>query len=434
MQKIISTLDNIVNYVDENKSKYDLICSFLLALIPLLQHYIGIIDNASTTLLIIMLPYLMLRMLSKTKTFKFSQLSVLSVLIVFFIYKLIDHGTFLTEIAQVLIIIILFVAVSLRCINTKAVIKTASLIATAAGIVLIIQYFCFYVCNFHLQVVPTELLLPESEDWVALAQTGIIGVNGVASDFYRPSAFFLEPSHLFLYSFPLLFINLFDKNNDKKNMILAILITCGIVLSTSGMGIFVVIGAWFVYFALRDKDSNTFRIENVFSKRNLTHVTIYMIFVAVLLYFVPFLRESIMRIFVNDSGSTAIDGRTEIANQNIEKMSFIQKIFGSSDTTAHLKGNMPGYNATIYKYGIVGILLSYEFYIKSLFKLDISNFLISSIIFIVSFFSAHTHGTFFMIFYVMLLMNGHLEGYKSFVFETLITIKNFIVKLLSPKA
>lgn len=407
MGKVTSLANKVFSYVDAKKQIGDAIVAVLLALIPILQHYKGLVDCASTTVLVLLVPYLLLRLVPTLRSFRFSNLHFAVILIAYFIYKLFDHGTYFAEIAQVGLMTFYLVCLCQNCINTGMLKKAAIYIASLAGLCLLAQYFFYYILGFHLQMVPTSALLAESEPWVLGAQTGVVSITGKVSKLYRPSAFFLEPSHLFMYSFPALFITLFASEKSKDNKIAALLISLGIVLSTSGMGIAVVIGAWGLFVALGNPEDGSFRLHNIIRKRNLIMIGSLMGIVVLAIAFVPFVRNSIVRIFNGSGGSSAIDGRTEVALIVLKKMSFGQWMIGVADTLAGIKANMPGFMATVYKYGIVGVLLSYEIYVKGLFKLNMSYFWFTVILLLVSFFSAHTHGTFFMLYYVMLLKEGH---------------------------
>ena len=397
----------MMTFIKEHSVVPDRICAVGLALVPILQHYIGLIDNAGTTVLIILAPYLFIRVLSRLNSIKSSHFKLIIILSLFFVYKVIDHGTSFIEVSQAILVIGYLVAVALGCIDLNFFTKAAGCIAAVAGICLIVQYFCFYILGFHLQLVPVSLLLEESEPWVLGAQTGLVGVTGSLNSVYRPSAFFLEPSHLFMYSFPVLFINLFVCKGTKLNKIVAISVTAGMILCTSGMGIITAISAWVLFLVLWNEKDHSLKLVNIIRKRNLLTLGSMFAVLVLAVIFIPFFRESIIRIFYNPGGSNAISGRTHMAIRELKQMNVLQWIFGVSDSTALLGFNMPGFMATLYKYGIVGIMLSYEFYVKGLFKLEISYFCVTVVILVASFFSAHTHGTFFMLYYVFILMEGY---------------------------
>lgn len=407
LNRCLEVLAKAVVYVQRNRKKLDPYAALLLALVPILQHYVGLVDNAATTVLILLLPYLGLRLLAVLPDFRLSSLRFAAFLIAFFLYKLVDHGTYFTEVAQVGLMCFFLICACWECIDTAALKKAAALISMLASAVLIVQYLCYYVLDFHLQMVPVSLLLEESAPWVLGAQTGKVAVTGAVSKLYRPSAFFLEPSHLFLYGFPSLFFTLFALKGNRKSLFAAMLISLGMVLCTSGMGIAVTVGAWGLYIALRNPEDGSFRLRNILRRQNLIMIGVLLGAVVLAVLFVPFVRNSVVRIFSNSEGSTAIDGRTEVAMITLRKMTLGQWIIGTSDSTAHLNFNMPGFMATAYKYGIIGIVLSYEIYVRGLFKLDMPYFWYCVILLAVSFFSAHTHGTFFMLFYVLLLKEGY---------------------------
>lgn len=415
MAKIISFANSVIGWVDARKKPMDTVAAVLLALVPILQHYIGIVDNAATTVLVLLLPYLVLRAATTAIPLKLDKLSLVLVLGVFFLFKLFAHGTSFKEIAQVVLMLSFLFFVSQGVIDTKQLTNAVILIAAMAGAFLLVQYVCYYIFGFHVQLVPTRALLAEAQPWVLGAQTGKVAITGKVSSFYRPSAFFLEPSHLFMYAFPALCLSVFSKKKGIRHWINRLLVSAGMVLCTSGMGIATMVCVWCAYFMLNNHKDGTVSLRNIVRKRNLILMGIFAGGFVLLVLVVPFLRESVVRIFNNPGGSTAIDGRTERAIMALREMSAVQWIAGTSDNTAALPFNMPGFMAIAYKYGVIGIVLSYEFYVRSMAKLDIRYFLFAAILLLASFFSAHTHGTFFMLYYVLLLMEGHCVCRESWL-------------------
>ena len=229
----------------------------------------------------------------------------------FSLYKAFIHEVNFMGIAQAIVIVIYYFAISEGVINLKSVFKSASRIAQVASILIIVQYVCHYIFGFHLKLVPVSLLLPESSQWIAGAETGQVGINGIRSELYRPSAFFLEPSHMFLYVFPILFVFLLSPNIDNWRRKIAILLTVGLFLTTSGMGIGVSCFAWILYLGFNSGKLNNIKLKNVFRIKNLIMLITFCIVFIVLCFTVPFFRDSIVRIFVGESGgSNAIEGRT----------------------------------------------------------------------------------------------------------------------------
>lgn len=410
-------MNNIACFGLENDMILDKFCAFLLAVAPILQHYKGIYQNAGFTLLIILFPYIMLKLFLKIRDSKIEIkcMTAIMPLILFQLFRMVDHNVSITKLAYAIFFVLLFFSIAHGCINIYFFIKSAIVISCIAGGLLIIQYILFYLFEFHLQLVPTSFLLPESSAWIAGAQTGLIGVTGTPNGFYRPSAFFLEPSHLFIYCFPMLCLTLLSPNMTKGKFNASLIITAGIILSTSGMGIAVAIGIWGVYFALYDSmqnKNNIASVYNIFTKRNIC-LLIGLVVLLIILYFqVDFIKNTIDRIFISeDSGrSSAIGGRTQRANMLLERLSGSDWIFGLTEDVSDINFNLPGFHATLYKYGIIGIILSYGYYVIGLLKLKGQFFWISFIIILISFFTAHTHGTFYMLYYVIILMDGYYHA------------------------
>ena len=231
---------------------------------------------------------------------------------------------------------------------------------------------------------------------------------------YRPSAFFLEPSHMFLYVFPILFVFLLSPNIDNWRRKIAILLTVGLFLTTSGMGIGVSCFAWILYLGFNSGKLNNIKLKNVFRIKNLIMLITFCIVFIVLCFTVPFFRDSIVRIFVGESGgSNAIEGRTAQGFNLIANLTGVKLLIGVTSTTVGIQFNMAGFVATLYKFGIIGTFLSYAFYVKNAICQKVPYKWIAVVIVFVSFFSAHTHGIFYMLYYVIILMMGYNEKFTT---------------------
>lgn len=406
--------DELVTYGSNNITLIDKICALLLALSPILQHYKGVYLNAGFSVLLLISPYVMMKLVVKLMGGRHDSkcFGAIIPLLFFQLYKMVDHGASGGKILYGFFMLMIFTAVAYGCINIKCFVKYAAVISVTAGILLILQYICFYLLHFHLQLVPSSLLLPESSAWISGVQTGLYGLRGVKNGFYRPSAFFLEPSHLFIYTFPTLCILLLSPNMNKKRIRMAILISIGMILSTSGMGVVIAIGVWIVYFALYRSNcgkENVANLKNLFSGKNVL-MLVAIVAVLIFAYFrVEVFRSMISRIFSSGSagGSTAIDGRTRLARMLVGGLSGTSLLFGLTEDVSDINFNLSGFYSTLYKYGLVGVALSYLFYASGIFKLKGAYFWMTLIIVVISFFTAHTHGTFYMLYYVIVIVNGY---------------------------
>ena len=387
----------------------DRVCTFLLALTPLLQHYRGIFVNASVSLLLVIFPYCAIRLIAEGKALR-GRLTLVFPLILFFLYKVVDHGTSVTEAGQAFVVAVYAVAIAAGCFDTKFFLKCVVAISLTACVLIILQYICYYLLGFHLQCAPTSLLLERSQQWVKLAQTGRASITGRATRFYRPSAFFLAPSHMFLYLFTPFLITLLSPEQSGRQKRIALLLTCGLVLCTSGMGIFTTIGGWLLYIGKKGGRSNRFSLGKFFRPRNIA-VLAGLAVIALLLYlYVPFFQNSITRVFGSGYDYTnAIEGRVGLASVLVKSMSSLEWLIGVSDNLAGIEFNMSGFYGTLYMYGILGLVISYWYYGQSLLRLKNQYFWVGAVMIVVSLFSAHTHSTFFMLYSMFIFTEGYRE-------------------------
>lgn len=406
-------LADTVFFGTTNTSVLDKLCAFLLVLSPILQHYVGIYRSAGFTILLVLSPYLLLKVLKKFQMGRINTTHLTAFLMLFFFqfFKMISHTVTTSKIMYGLFMLICFFTVVCECVNLKYFIRYATYIATLAGICLIVQYILYYLGGFHLQMVPTDLLLPENEAWILGAKTGTASITGKLIDFYRPSAFFLEPSHMMLFCFPVLSILLLSSSGMQAwKMRAAVIITLGIALSTSGMGIAVCIGIWAVYFLLyrgtRGQTDRRSLFKKLFTVKNVAVVILLLAFLIIAYSQIGFFRNAVDRVFTEDN-TNAIDGRVRLAKMLVEDLSGQKLFMGVTDDVSDIDFNLSGFFATLYKFGLVGIVLSYLFYVRSLLKLRGAYFWMSLIIIVLSYFTAHTHGTFYMLYFILFLMEGY---------------------------
>lgn len=405
----------IGNYTVQNKheelfvakEKYNLladkICAFLLALSPILQHYRGILEDLGITVLLITCVWYCLRLF--TVTLKIRIPFMIVGFLIFQIYKSVIHGTSFMGLAYAIVMIFIYIVAVNDLINLTFFLRVSCSIATLASMLILIQYVCYYLLGFHLQLVPTSLLLPEAEQWILGAQTGLAGITGRIGTLYRPSAFFLEPSHMFLYVFPHIFIMLLSPEKNKKKMRKAILLSLGVVLTTSGMGLLTVVFAWLLYFAMASGKMNKLSIKNILKRQNFLLVGIFMVVALFAITTVPTIRASFLRI-VDFSNQGAIAGRTRLSSEFVRTLNASEWITGVTNTLEGIEFNMPGFLATVYKFGLIGVCLSYTVYAYGIFKCKNAFFWISLFVVIISFYSAQTHGTFYMMYYCFIILYG----------------------------
>ncbi|MBQ7145191.1 MAG: hypothetical protein IJR95_00270 [Lachnospiraceae bacterium] len=382
--------------------------AFLLAVAPLLFNYKGPFMNAGISVLILLFPFELLLILRRD-VISPRILMLMMPLLLYWGFKIIDHGTDLYEISQIAIYIVLFFCFAALCVEPKLILKAMTFVACAACVLILIQYICYYLFSFHLQLVPTRLLTSGSSQWIQLVQTGRISVTGRRMAFYRPSAFFLEPSHMFVYlSVPLVYHVL--STDFGRTWKKAVLLSVGMLLSTSGMGILMTAVVWLLFLGKQGREDHRFSLNNYLKPGNLLILGGFLLLGLGLFFGTEFFRRSIMRIFSSgDDYRNAISGRLDSALEMFKSFSVKDWIIGVSDHYDDVEFHMTAFNATLYKYGLIGTILSYLFYIRCLFQLKQEYFWIAAMLIVASFFTPHTHGIIYMMDFVIILLAGYRE-------------------------
>lgn len=450
----------------------DKVVAILLAFIPLLQHYKGLMglivapvlshilpahyvnraDNMAISLMIILAPYLALRILPRLKKENFKRMLPMLPLLLFFVFKVVDHGTSVAELIQVGLMLGYLIAAGLGALNLKVLVRTVSVVAAVVGLCTVLQYIGYYGFGVHLRMVPVKLLIPAADQWIPVVTDGLHSITGRYTGFYRPAAFFLEPNHLFLYCFPALFLNLYRREKNGFNWVVAALSTVGIVLSTSSMGVAVVFGTWVLFSILWDRKTDSLSLRSLLRWQNWLRTAGVALALLAVFLLVPSINSSIARIvglksielvpsdgpetmpdlpdnledFLNDKN--AVSGRVNGALDILKNMTWVQWIIGCADSTGGIASHMPGFMSIAYKYGIIGLVLSYAFFLYCLKKVNADYFWYVAIWFLASFFSTHTHGMIFMLFYVMVLCRGCQEADGSWQKELLRPVRFLTVR------
>lgn len=400
---------DLILYGNENKTFGDKVCAFSLALAPLLQHYKGLIENAGFTILLLITPILLLRTFGKLKVGLLNRKCFFAIipLVVFFFYTILVRDFNGMRLGYVLLMVWIFMCVSNGSINISYFFKCATRIAMLATIAIFFQYIAQNFFGKMIELRPLSYLVSQDVIWVRNAET-IRDVGYIS----RPSGFFLEPSHFFLYTFPIITILLLSTKKDKKRFRTALFLSLGLLFSTSGMGVAFVLGIWLLYYALyrKSSDGDKVRMKDLFTVNNVILLLFFGLVVLLAYRLIPFFQHSIDRIFTEEETTNAIDGRVRLARNYVRHISGRAVLFGTPNVIDELDFNLSGFFATYIKWGVFGLIFSYWFYIQGIFKLKGPYFWLSMIIVVISYFTAHTHGTFYMLYYLVFLMNGYYEA------------------------
>lgn len=404
------TIDQVNEKLDNSNLK-NIVIPAVVAICPILQHYKGLFLNISSWLLILCFPLILYLVYLTARRTKLSFKTVIP-LALYALYVSFVHGVSLQVLGREMILLLIFIGIENKSFSMDMLIKIMALIAQLATVILIIQYISYYAFSKHLQFVPTCLLVDSAEQWKGLAETGRISVTGARMAFYRPSAFFLEPSHFAIYSVSPIAVYALRMKRDRKEILQAIFISLGVILSTSGMGLVLVFFIWALYgiFRLRTEDkAKSITLEDLKNPRIYNMLAALLVAFILMYATVDIFQMAVDRIFIPSDGKNAIQGRTATAISSIGKMKGADFIFGVGSRLPLSEWNIPGLFYTFIKYGFIGFGLIYYWYIKNLSKLDRELFWLGIIIIALSFFTVHTYAAFYRLVFISLLMNGLLK-------------------------
>lgn len=391
----------------------DWVTAFALVLSPILQHYNGLFFEAGTEMLIFAFPYTFLKLAVR----KGYILKPVTPLAIYAIYLSIIHGFSGFTFARELLLLCYFIAAVNHCIDMRKYFDAAKTVAIFAFWLIVLQYFLYYMLQYHLRLVPVDQLLESASQWIGLANTGRISVTGARMSMYRPSAFFLEPSHLAIYCTPILTINLLSSDINHKKIRESVMISIAMILSTSGIGIVAAISVWLLYAVLYcgadEKITGNLKSKKK-GQRAVIYVAVLLILISGLYIFVGIFRSAVNRIFLSADSDTvnAIQGRTSTGIRLIRMLSGVEIFFGKGKTLRIADWNVSGFFYTVFQYGWIGCILYYWFYIKGIIKLRREYFWLIALVVGLSFFTVHTFAAFYRMYFICLILGGYLQPEK----------------------
>ena len=235
-------------------------------------------------------------------------------------------------------------------INTRKVRKIIEAFAIINTFLLLLQISCYYLLHLHIHYIPQSIIYEEYQ----IAEMFQDGVG-----LYRPSALFLEPSHYAQFCLFALISALFPING-KPHLKKALIIGMGCILTTSGMGIALSFAIYTWYIILNKQNINK-KIFTIIKWIPIVCIGI------LLLSRTSFFQKAIQRVFSSVDGYNAISGRTSNWDDAIGSMHGKDLLFGYGDGQNY-KFYLTGLADTIYKYGIIGVILELTCFIYLMYK------------------------------------------------------------------
>ena len=267
--------------------------------------------------------------------------------------------------------------------------KIIRIVSLMASVLTILQTVVHYFFNSHL-VCTVPILIQDNlrEQYSSLIYTATL--NGM----YRPSAFFLEPSHMAKYAIIGLIGCLFVLN-DKKKFRDAIIISVGTICTTSSMGVAMVAGVWGIFlFWRRDKG---------FAKKMTKKQSLVLLMGVVLLivtFQMPIVKTAMQRVVGNVNGYNAIRGRLFFWDSYFTDLSVHEWIWGrGANTTGRF---FTGIMDFLYSSGVVSVVLFYALIIYGYVHGRVENRIIAGLYAVLMIFSG-LNDTINLIFYFILI-------------------------------
>lgn len=367
-----------------NTSKKNWVYTLGISLLPVIMMYkVPIVNLGLSTVIIalLLIPAGIKIISNANSTFKLTRLTP------FFLYLLYAC----TKSPMQMVILLFSVLVHLSAISygimdvdlLKRIVRRIAIIAALAVMLQTVSHIIF---NYHVQMININWCLDSMESYRSVITTGI----GKSETLYRPSAFFLEPSHLAEYCIIALAVCLFNEKPDKKS---ALVISVGILLSTSGIGILSVFGMWIYWFVKKSQR----RIIDDLPKIIAGIIAVGIVFLA-LNQFESF-RVVISRFTgQSETGYNAIHGRFFWWDTYFKNFTFTDLFWGfgySSLPDVYFTGMM----TQLYAYGILGLSLFIIALIVQFIKSKYSNRVLILIYFALLF-GANLTGFISLIFYI----------------------------------
>lgn len=270
--------------------------------------------------------------------------------------------------------ILCFVYTSRKLIYVEALIKYVQIVSVCAVVFILIQYVMYRFFGVIISGFLSGLKL-------YVAQYATTNYAAHYQMMYRPTSFFLEPAHFARYATIGLTLYLWDKELSIKKVIIAVFISCGILLSTSSQGYLLMAIVWALFLLVQVK-----RIKNKNLKK-LIYIAIPLAPIVLMMIFkLPAVQSTIARTLAGDidNKNTAIGARLS-GFLFYSEMSVLEKIFGNGFGSIPNKAWLSSAAYWLYGSGVIVFIIYVIFMVSSIFKVKNSQRIILFIFFILFF-------------------------------------------------
>lgn len=339
--------------------------ALLLALCPFFRHYNLFGINVAILVIICASAWMTIINLQSKKYSLMNQFAGISIVIFMFIYALIDamivHIDSDAQLISSLRQIVLFFMMIIVSVNCFLDVEMRSLhnfcvenISIIMSIVIVLQYALFY--GFGVSLGHERAFLFPFQNLFIESVKNYLGQSYMVIDgLFRPSAFFLEPAHYSQYCI----LGLASLFSTEKNFLTVkkVIISIGIFMTTSGIGIASVLAVWVLALYFENKKITSNHIIKI-----VVSTILMAAFFTVLYLTVPIFQSSVNRVIAPGDGYNAFEGRlgSRFLIVTLQGVSFVFgkgfkniPTWGSLDTPYFMTGIVE----LMYCQGILGMVI-----------------------------------------------------------------------------
>lgn len=362
------------NFQIINAKKRGNILTALFVLMPILNVYgTGISGLGMGDILCVPLMMYIFFFCPKNKTSGINNTLIL--LVLYYLYAVVisltnlllnDYAVrdvFIRLLVNLFYIVVIFAFTSKKVINADYAYKFYLRVSLIISCIVFIQALMFYLFDKNVYfLIP---FLKYNQSTLANYETYVSTYNNMYLYQFRPTAVFLEPSHLALYISPCVFFILNKKQHTKKDFIYAFLITGAVLFSTSGTGYLLVFVVWIAYL---------FRIitSNEIKPQMLAFIMFFAVAVIIFVCTSDYIPVLISRLqSIGDGSASSINVRLLKGFHFAQHLNPFEKLFGIGCGT---------YDSYINTHSIIGEEFLYE-YMNSVSEVIVSVGILGFLIF-----------------------------------------------------
>lgn len=369
--------------------------TYTITLLPIIMVYNTPALNLSigTVLILFFTPYALLFTIKRIRLLNHGIVSIIVILYLYFMAR--AHGDLRT-------IILYFAAGAHLCGFTAGSVDVLKLrssiekIAVISAVCVIIQTLSHYLLGRNVSFVLFSALQREYKE-IYFEQISRFSL-------YRPTGPFLEPAMLSEYCIFALISCLFSVEGELR-IRQAIIISIGMILTTSGIGIILTAFIWGWYFFM-NRDSLNRKI-----RRALLGLLLAASAFAILSRF-EFFNAALMRVFGSYEGYNAIEGRTWRWSQAIGPMKgkLLWLGYGTTEDFPHYLTGVPD---MIYRCGLIAVILVFILLIPMALTKNNLFVRLAAIVYLILFFVAKITSVPYQVFFIGLMLAGQTTGVKQ---------------------